>query len=331
MDQLARGLTAAGHSVVLYTTGDATCPVERRWLYDEARGFGGVMGIEEMRHIGHGYDALDDCDVIHDHTTLGPFVARTHLPVVVTNHGPFTADVRDLYRRRAACGPGVHVVAISHSQRRAAGDVAIAGVIHHGVDPDAFPVGRGDGGYVAFLGRMAPEKGAHRAIAAARLAGVPIRLAAKMWEAREYAYFRERVEPLLGVDAEYVGEVDGNARAALLGGAIALVHPIRWREPFGMVAVEALACGTPVVAFPEGAVPEIVDDGVTGFLCGDVADLARGILAAPSLDRGACRQVVETRFSTARMVRDHEWLYASVIEDAVGVRPLRAVASPGCA
>ncbi len=159
--------------------------------------------------------------------------------------------------------------------------------------PRIFPVGDGsgddDGPYVLFLGRMAADKGAHRAIEIARKAGIRILLAAKMREPWEVHYFTEQVEPLLGPDAHYLGEVSHERKLELLAGASALLFPIRWNEPFGMVMIEAMACGTPVLAFPEGAAPEVVDDGRTGFLCGDEAAMVEAIGRLPELKRSDCR------------------------------------------
>ena len=207
--------------------------------------------------------------------------------------------------------------AISHAQRRAAPEIPIARVIHHGVDATQFPVGIGagdeDGPYVLFLGRMAPDKGPDRAIQIARDAGYRIYLAAKMREPWEMRYFSEHVEPLLGDDAHYLGEVSHQRKLELLAGASALVFPIRWNEPFGMVMLEALACGTPVLAFPEGAAPEVVDDGRTGFLCEDEEAMVEAIGRLSELDRSDCRMAVEGYFSTDRMVAEHIELFESMI------------------
>lgn len=313
IDQLARGLHAQGHEVLLFATGDSTCPVPRAWLYDEPDARMG-SAVVELRHVIDAYELVEDLDldIVHDHTLVGPLYAERfpHLPVVTTNHGPFNADLRDLYRILARRIP---VVGISHAQAAAAA-VPVTRVIHHGVDPKAFPVGQGDGGYLLFLGRMTPEKGAHRAAAVARRAGVPLVMAAKMREPAEKEYFDRCVRPLLGPGIEYVGEVGGADKLALLGGARALINPIRWQEPFGLVMIEALACGTPVLAFPEGAAPEIVDDGVTGFLCRDEDDMVRAVGRLGEIDRAACRTTMELRFSTARMVAEHVDLYGEVLQ-----------------
>ncbi|MDQ1711461.1 MAG: hypothetical protein QOE45_911 [Frankiaceae bacterium] len=312
LDTLARGLKRAGHDVVLYTTGDATCPVERRSYWPSAVTPMGAI-LPEAAHVLAAYDALRDRDVIHDHTLIGPLLTARHggVPVVTTNHAPFTPEIRRVF---AATAERVALVAISHAQRATAPEIPVTAVIHHGIDPSALPVGDGAGGYVLFLGRMSPDKGVHRAIAAARLAGVPLKIAAKMREDGERAYFEQVVQPLLGADVEFLGEVGPAERDVLLGSALALLNPIAWPEPFGMVMVEAMAAGTPVLAFPAGAAPEIVRDGVTGFLCNDVPAMAEAIRQAPSLDRARCRAAVETDFSADRMVAAHADLYASLVE-----------------
>ncbi len=316
VDQLARGLQDVGHDVLLYATGDSTCPVPKQWVLEHAEGQRIGMAVPELRHVIHAYEAVHDCDVVHDHTIMGPFHAEhyPHLPVATTIHGPFNEDLSDLYR---ATSERVPLVAISHAQRRSAPDIPIVKVIHHGVDASLFPVGDGsgdrDGPYLLFLGRMAEDKGAHRAIEVARKAGMRILMAAKMREPSELQYYTERVEPLLGSDARYLGEVSHERKLELLAGAAALVFPIRWNEPFGMVMLESMACGTPVLAFPEGAAPEVVDNGRTGFLCEDEADMVEAIGRLDKLDRRDCRLSVEGYFSTNRMVTEHVELYESML------------------
>jgi glycosyltransferase involved in cell wall biosynthesis len=317
VDQMARGLVAAGHDITLFTTGDSTCPVPRQWVLPHAEGMRIGMAVPEIRHVVHAYEAVSDYEVVHDHTVMGPFYAERYpgLPVVTTIHGPFNDELTDLYR---ALSPRVPTVAISHAQHRAAPDVPIARVIHHGLDAAAFPFGDGsgdaDGEYCLFLGRMAPDKGAHRAIEVARKAGMRVLLAAKMREQWERAYFDEQVAPLLGHDAVYLGEVPHEHKLDLLAKARALLFPIRWNEPFGMVMLESMACGTPVLAFPEGAVPEVVEDGKTGFLCDDEAAMIEALTRVDQLSRADCRASVEGYFSTERMVADHVALYEELLQ-----------------
>jgi glycosyltransferase involved in cell wall biosynthesis len=325
LDLLARGLQGAGHDVVLSTTGDSTCPVERVWALERADTLRMGVSVPELRHVAHAYEALGDCDVIHDHTVVGPVYAQRYpdLPVVTTNHGPFNTELNDVYR---AVAHHVPVIAISQSQAAGADPrVWLAAVIHHGIDATVFPRGTGDGGYDLFLGRMAPEKGARRAAEIARAAGRRLLIAAKMREPLEQLYFEEEVRPLLGSGVEYVGEVGWEDKLALLAGAEALLNPIRWPEPFGLVMIEALACGTPVLAFKEGAAPEIVEHGVTGFLCVDEQDMADHLRRLDELDRAACRAAVEDYFSVERMVAEHVRTY----ERLAARQLLRGGTSPG--
>jgi glycosyltransferase involved in cell wall biosynthesis len=320
VDQLARGLVAAGHDVRLFTTGDSTCPVPRAWLFPQALGTTADSGVE-LAHVRRAYEELAGVDIVHDHTLTGPSWAGQwfpDLPVVTTNHGPFTPEMTAHF---AAFSDRVPIIAISHAQRASAPNIAIAAVIHHGLDLDAFPIGAGDGGYLLFLGRMNADKGSHRAIAIARAAHKPLVIAAKMWEPDERRYFTEQVEPLLSDSIVYVGEVGGRRKLDLLGGAEALINPIRWPEPFGLVMIEALACGTPVLAFPEGAAPEIIEHGRTGFLCRDEADMVARVAQVGDLDRHACRASITRRFSTTRFVRDHVALYHRVLDDHSALVP----------
>ena len=177
-----------------------------------------------------------------------------------------------------------------------------------------------------FLGRMSPEKGVHRAVDIARTAGKRLLVAAKMWELEERRYFRDVVEPLLGPDVVHVGEVTGRRKHDLLAGAEALVNPIRWPEPFGLVMIEALAAGTPVVSFREGAAPEIVSHGTTGYLCSDEDEMAAMLQRLDAIDRRACRLAARSRFSMTRMVRDHVAIYRRQL---AGAPPTPELVEPG--
>lgn len=313
IDTLARGLARAGHDVLLATTGDSTCPVERTWVYDRARPDDMGDSTVELRHLLHAYAAVDGADIVHDHTLAGAVYAAL-MPgcrVVTTNHWLFTEDVTAIYRSIARRVP---VVAISHHQAATAGDVPIARVIHHGVDETRYPVGAG-GDDLVFVGRMSPDKGVREAVEIARRAGAPLVIAAKMRDRNERAYFDAEIRPLLGGGITYAGEVGGTDKLGLLAGARALVNPLRWPEPFGLCMVEALACGTPVIATPCGATPEIVDHGVTGYLGTDADDLVAAVARVGDLDRRACRAAVVARFSARRMVADHLALYRDVAAD----------------
>jgi glycosyltransferase involved in cell wall biosynthesis len=291
--------------------------VPKAWVFEKAAGVGVGGAVTELRHVIHAYEAVREYDIVHDHTLVGPVYAERFddVAVVTTNHGPFDGDLYDYYR---AISDRVPIIAISNHQASTAGDVPVAAVIHHGLDMSQFSVGTGSGGYALFLGRMSPDKGVHTAVRVAREAGIPLKIAAKLREQPEHQYFEERVRPLLGGDIEFIGEVAGATKHQLLGDALCLLNPMAWHEPFGMVMIEALASGTPVVATPRGAAPEIVDDGVTGYLRIGEEALADSLQRVGVLDRAACRSAAEARFSLDHMVAGHVALFERIIRGETG-------------
>ncbi len=322
LDVLARGFQDAGHDVTLFSTGDSTCDVPTKWLFDRCDPDRMGASVLELRHSAAAYEALAGCDIIHDHTLAGLFVSELypHSTVVTTNHGPFNDDLVDIYRLVAGRIP---LIAISYHQASTApASVPVSTVIHHGLDLTRYTFDPSGGDYLFSLGRMNHDKGIDRAIEIARRAGLPLLIAAKMREAAEQRYFAETIEPHLGNGIEYVGEVDHIEKVKLLQGAKALINPIRWPEPFGLVMIEALACGTPVIATNDGAAPEIVVDGKTGFLADDTDDLADVAGRLDEIDRYQCRLQAETKFSAQRMVADHLALFRQVLasKSTVGLR-----------
>ncbi len=311
VDVLARGLRRAGVELRLFTTADSTCPVPSSFAYLAPQRDRMNQTVPELYHAMAAYENLAGFDVIHDHTVAGPVIARLmgEVPVVTTNHGPFTEELRRIYH---SIDDRVEIVAVSHHQAAQAEGVRISRVIHHGLDLDTYQPGSGAGGHLLFLGRMAPDKGVHIAARVARAAGRRLLIAARMSEPLERRYFREQVEPLLGNDIIYLGEADQQTKNRLLAGASALVNPIQWDEPFGLVMIEALASATPVIAFPEGAAPEIVDDGVTGFLPGGEEEMVEAVNRLGTIERSSCRLSFEERFSAERMVGAYLDLYQSV-------------------
>jgi glycosyltransferase involved in cell wall biosynthesis len=313
VDSLARGLVRAGHDVLLAAAANSSCPVARVAGTAEAADGAPLCGdtAGELRHVINSYAAMHDVDVVHDHTLTGPLHRHQHpaAPVVTTNHGPFDAALTPIYRAMR----GVAVLAISHHQASTAVDVPLAGVIHHGIDVERVPMGRGAGGYASFLGRMSPDKGPRQAALIARAAGVPLRMAAKIREPAERDYFDSAVKPLLCSDVEYVGELGLRDKLELVGESFALLNPIQWAEPFGLVMIEALATGTPVVTTASGSAPEIIDDDVTGFLRKGLLPLAAALLDAARLDRTACRAAALRRFDAKRMVAEHIRLYSDLL------------------
>ncbi|MEP7046895.1 MAG: glycosyltransferase family 4 protein [Ilumatobacteraceae bacterium] len=303
LDELARGLQAAGHGVLLICHPDSRCPVPKASVIPAEDAVRMGRASIELENVIGAYELAKGFDIVHDHTLAGPIYSERYpnLPVVTTNHGPFSRTMNAVY---GAAVPRVALVAISQSHASST-DLPVEAVVYHGVDVDDYPFGAGDGGYVALLGRMAANKGVHRAVAIARIAGMRLKIAAKMREPHEVAYFEEFVEPHLGDDVEFLGEVDAAGKRELLASATALLNPISWREPFGMVMLESLACGTPVVGCPQGAAPEIVEHGLTGFLGDSDAELINGLLSIDRIDRAVCRQQARQRFSVERMVEGY--------------------------
>jgi glycosyltransferase involved in cell wall biosynthesis len=255
-----------------------------------------------------------DVDLVHDHSLAGPLLARGRpVPTVITMHGPVAGDHGDIM---ANLGSTVHVVAISDAQRTDRPDLNWAGAVYNAIDVDAFPYVTTKDDFVLWMGRFTPDKGPELAIDAARAAGTPIKLAGKRSEPAEQEFFDEAIATRLGQGVEYVGEADEDAKRQLFARARALVFPIQWDEPFGMVMVEAMACGTPVVATRRGSVAEIVRDGETGIVVeadADIDTIAAAIHAAVDIDPARCRAWVRTRFTPEHMADGYEKIYRSVL------------------
>jgi glycosyltransferase involved in cell wall biosynthesis len=327
VDGLCRGLAAAGIEVFLWSHPDSTCPVTRSAADIRVRPADGWQSSPtEIRHVLEGYRWLrgQPVDIVHDFTLAGPLVGPTlvDVPVITTNLLPFFApspsqtfpDVSRLYE---VLGHRLPVLAVSEGQARHA-KAPLAGVIHLGTELEAVRPGLGGGDehgeYVVFLGRMAPEKGVVDAIAAASEAGVRIKVAARIEEASEIEYYRRHVEPLIdGGAIEYIGEPTFPEKTELLRGASLLVNPITWEEPFGLVMIEAMAVGTPVVARRRGSVEEIVVADVTGAVCDGQDQVLNAIRSRSAFSRSDCRRLVEDRFSYEVMTANHLAMYEKVV------------------
>ncbi|HLV56854.1 MAG TPA: glycosyltransferase family 4 protein [Actinotalea caeni] len=325
---LVDGLVDRGHQVTLVASGSHRTKATRfHRVYDvpptERLGDPApevVAAAEAARVLA---DA--DVDLVHDHTLAGPLLARgRRQPTVVTTHGPVAGSDGDYYER---LGASVDVVAISASQRRLNPALNWVGTVHNAIDVRSFPYRADKDDYVLWLGRFSPQKAPDLAIEAARAAGRRIVLAGKLNEEPERCYFSERVAPLLGPDAEYVGEADATLKRELLAGAQALVFPIQWEEPFGMVMIEAMATGTPVVATRRGSVPEIVVDGATGVVVDDVAELPAAIHRATELDPAAARRHTLEHFDIPVMAAGYERVYRMLVEGTRSIRDITALGS----
>jgi glycosyltransferase involved in cell wall biosynthesis len=316
---LAEGLVRAGHEVTLFASGDSCTRAELASVYDEAPSASIGLTQVELRHALSCFDRAGEFDVINDHggplgIVLGGVVDT---PVVHTVHGPLGGEPGLLYSSLSRVVPEVGLISVSMNQRKPLPDLNWVANCPNALELDVYPVHPHKGDYLLFLGRMNPEKGCHRAIEVAKQADLPLLIAGKMQDHAEKEYFEARVRPKLGWGIEYLGEVDHAKKVDLLQNARVTLFPIEWEEPFGLVMIESMACGTPVVATRWGAVPEVIDDGRTGVVVDDYREMASVIERAAELDPLDCRRYVEERFSSERMVRDYEAAYAKARETAV--------------
>jgi glycosyltransferase involved in cell wall biosynthesis len=316
VDLLARLLQERGHDVTLFAPkgSDSEAAVVSPLPPAGATRMGDPW--VEISHVLSAYLRRSEFDVIHDHTFLGPALAAMlddGPPVVHTLHGPWTQEAKDYY---GLIHERVHLVAISQSQRDANDAVHYAGVVPNGIDLSAYPASTAEReDFLVYIGRSNADKAPEAAVELAHRAGRPLKLVVKRNEPAEVEHWERAVEPLLGADDEVLSELEHEAKVDLLQRGRAFVFPIRWPEPFGLVVIEAMACGMPVVATPYGAVGELVIDGETGYLAEDLDDLAAAIDRVDTISPQACRARVEQHFSAAAMVTGYERLFERLVRD----------------
>jgi glycosyltransferase involved in cell wall biosynthesis len=323
VNELARALERGRHEVTLFATGDSSAE-DLRFVFREP-----IWPPDPYAELLHcraaaRVIAAEGYDVVHAHCpALLAFASELDAPVVYTLHHDRDERLMRLYLRR----PSVRYVAISARQAALHAELGCE-VVHHGLDPARFPAGDGAGGHAAFVGRLTWCKGPDAAIEAARRAGVELLLGGEVHDdvaPPGWAAHLERA--LASPHVRRLGHVAGNGKLALLAGARALLMPLRWEEPFGLVMIEAMLCGTPVIAFPRGAAPEVVDEGVTGFLVEDVDAMAAVLSTLDGFDRAACRRRAQERFSSARMVSAYARIYAAAAAEGAAV-PFEAPGEP---
>src|SRR5262245_55816895 len=274
--------------------------------------------LEEVAQRAHEFDVIH-FHISHFHL---PVVRRLSVAHVTTMHGRL--DIPELVPLFTEF-QDVPLVSISDAQRGPLPEAGWIGTIHHGVPLHLLPFAPGPGKYLAFLGRIAREKRVDRAIAIATACGQPLRIAAKV-DPADRDYFEHEIRPLLDNPfVEFIGEINEQEKAAFLGEASALLFPIDWPEPFGLVMIEAFACGVPVVAFRGGSVPEVIDDGVTGFVVDSLEDAIAATRNVHQLNRQRCRDVFEHRFDATRMAREHITMYEMLLERRSSGRALTGV------
>ena len=320
---LAEGLVRLGHDVTLFASGDSSTSARlvactdkalrsylklpRTWMFLQWHGF---QVITEGLGLGQ-------FDVVHNHGDW-PYLtasAFTKAPFVTTIHNPkqFKLGVKTLYRRYP-------YISISDAQRRYVPELNYVATVHHGIDVRRFTYNPKPDGYLAFLGRIHPDKGLEQAIAIAKATNSRLIIAAKLDPALR-PYYERAVKPHLGDQISYIGEVDHAGKVELLKNARAMLNPIQWDEPFGLTNIEAMACGTPVLAIGRGALPEIIMNGVTGYLCQTTNELIARVGDIGKLDRAACRKHVEEHFSAECMAQNYVNVYERLIQSAQAEEP----------
>ena len=311
---LTEELIRQNHEVTLFASGDSLTnarliPASERALRLDSR------CIDPLAHHVHLLERViqhkDEFDIIHFHIDYVhfPVSRREFMAHVTTLHGRLDIpDLVPLYREFT----DMPVVSISDSQRAPLPDINWQSTVHHGMPEDLFQPCDGEGKYLAFLGRISPEKGLDRAIEIALKAEMPLKIAAKVDRA-DRDYFENEIKPLLDSELiDFIGEISDREKNEFMGNACTLLFPINWSEPFGIVLIEALACGVPVVAYPLGSVPEIIEDGKTGFLVNSVEEAARAVTNISAIDRRKCRRAFEQRFSAKRMAQDYLTVYQRI-------------------
>lgn len=314
---LSEELVRRGHEVTLFATGDSTAAATIEALRPMPLRAAGLVPWGNSLHLPmlsevFGHSAR--FDLIHCHVDYWsfPFARMVNTPAVTTIHGRL--DIPALFEvyRYYSDAP---LVSISNSQREPLPELNWVGTVHHGLPANQLGFYPGRGKYLAFLGRIAPEKRVDLAIEIARRTQIPLKIAAKV-DPLDREYFENRIRPLLAVKGvEFIGEISERQKSEFLGNAIALLFPVDWPEPFGLVMIEALACGTPVVARPCGSVPEVLRDGVTGFLGSSIEDLVAAVHRISSIPRQQCRAEFEARFTAAVMAANYEQIYYELIDD----------------
>jgi glycosyltransferase involved in cell wall biosynthesis len=325
---LTEGFVQRGHDVTLFATADSTTAAKLRGTvprgYEEDEE--ADAKVSEALHIAAAFERSGDFDIMANHFDFMPlsYSRLVTTPLVTTIHGISSKTILPVYRRYNDIA---HYVAISDADRQAG--LTYDATIHHGIDTDRFTYVAGSGKYLLFLGRIHPDKGTDIAIEVARRAGLPLIIAGVV---HDRAYFEERVEPHLdGAAVSYLGAVGPARRDVLLGGAAALLHLISFAEPFGLSVIEALATGTPVIATSLGSMPEILREGVTGYLVHDVAGAVAAVARLGSLDRAACRSEAVDRFGARRMVDEYLALFERILQTHDPRRPWshQSIGSPG--
>lgn len=310
---LADGLTDRGHGVTLYAPGGSTTKAKLVSPFPDEIGAQLIGSVwHDAVHAATAYLDAEGFDIIHDHSgMIGPAIgSQCPVPVVHTLHGPFTDMAKRFYTLLSG---HIWYVAISDAQRAFCPDLTYVATVHNGIDLSRTPYREDKDDYVLFLGRVNREKGPELAVEAAKRAGRRLVMAVKMSEDHEKDYWKQKVEPLLTGDEEILGEITNEEKGELLSRAAGVLFPIQWPEPFGLVMAEANACGTPVISFANGAAPEVIADGETGYLARTLDEFFERIAHLGEISPRACRDRVERLFSAEKMVEGYERAFEAVL------------------
>ena len=316
---LTDGLVERGHEVTLFATGDSETTAKLEFVFERAPGPKWInTAWQDSVHAMLAFRDPAGFDVFHVHTPFSALAAGAVCgrPVVHTLHGAFTPEMRILYEEVA---DRAWYVAISEAQRRLMPELRYAGVVYNGIDVERYPLREDKEDFVLFLGRASPDKGLLRAVLTAREAGERLVLALKIANEEEEHHLEHDVKPVLDPETEILGEISHEQKADLLGRAKAVLFPIDWDEPFGLVMTEAMACGTPVIATPRGSVPEVIVDGETGFVVsveGYPREAAAALQRVKEIDPHAGRKRVEEKFSKDAMVSGYERVFELAVSEA---------------
>ncbi|MBE0447550.1 MAG: glycosyltransferase family 4 protein [Actinobacteria bacterium] len=310
---ITEGLIKRGQDVTLFAAGDSITEAKLISSYRIAPSERIGETYPDLLHVMMAYQMAGEFDIIHDHSGLiGPVIGSfINTPVIHTLHGPATQEAKDFYGR---IRDQIYFNAISDYQREKFGDLKFIGTIYNGVDLAKYDYCDKKEDFLFFLGRMNPEKGAHVAVEVARKTGKKLLMVSKMTEPHEKAYFKERVKPLLAPNVELIGEVDVETKIEMFKKASCVLFPVQWPEPFGLVMIEAMACGTPVIAIRNGSVPEVVVHEKTGYICSSTEEMIEAINKVDQVNPVDCRHHIENNFSTDHMVDHYIRAYKKIIK-----------------
>lgn len=312
---LTEELVKRGHDVTLFASGDSITSAKLVSVYPKAlrqvklKDLYGANALS-LLNIGLAYSHQKEFDIIHDHTGhIGlPTANISKTPVAMTLHGVFTPDNRRIFETLN----NVNFISISQAQVQSISNLNHAGNVYNGLAMEHYPFSKDHDGYLLFVGRISMEKGVHQAIEVAQYMDMPLIIAAKL-DSVDMQYFNEYIGPHLSDQIKWIGEVDEEERNKLYSRALCMLHPITWREPFGLTLIEAMACGCPVIAFNLGSIPEIIVQGKTGFVADSIDDMIRAVTNIKDIDRAACRKHALNNFSANKMADGYEAIYKQII------------------